>query len=263
VSPRWFTGKSLHLQPTLPRRLAEKLGRFKSLSAACSRLLIAQCYLHSISPPNSPSHSAARIPRGRRLTLQAEFRGPPNTQRFAAWWKKLWTQRGNLRMISLSPGLQIARRDADSTAAEPFRCVKIPPDSNPTCSAACRVKTRAHRPTHRLPVDPATTITLSVMANAARIAGRTENCEKLNVLITGATGYVGSLLAGHLSRAACAPSASPAGTALRPREPARPKTLIGANASSLRLRLSAPSAARKIHCANAKASPLDAPNPPA
>ena len=90
--------------------------------------------------------------------------------------KKFWTQRGNMRMIPLSPGLQIAPPGRGFHSGGTFPMTTSPCAAGPFHSDILGRPAGLQRihivDSAIFPSIPATTITLSVMANARRIASR-------------------------------------------------------------------------------------------
>jgi choline dehydrogenase-like flavoprotein len=87
--------------------------------------------------------------------------------------KKFWTQRSNLRMIPLRPGLQIAPPGRGFHSGGTFPMRSTPGGFQSDLLGRPAGLKRVHVVDASVfPSIPATTITLSVMANARRIAGR-------------------------------------------------------------------------------------------
>jgi choline dehydrogenase-like flavoprotein len=178
VSSRLVHAQIYSYNDLYPAALAEKLGRFRSLGKhLLGRLLIAQCYLHSdFSPKLTITLSRTDTPPGRRLSLVADSINNPTSQMVNRAVKKFWTQRSSLRLIPLRPGMQIAPPGRGFHSGGTFPMTTSPSAAGPFHSDILGRPAGLKRiylvDSTVFPSIPATTITLSVMANARPIASR-------------------------------------------------------------------------------------------
>ena len=206
----------LHLQvysynDHLDQILDHKLGVLKYLfpkNLLLGRFLLVQGYLHS-------DHSSAIVGRLRREGGEdvfdlSELLNPETRPKIAQVLGKLTRHALSLGAAPLAPLLQVQEAGRGFHTGGSFP-MAVDPGPGQTDRLG-----RPHRASRIHVVDatvfptiPATTITLTVMANAHRIAGqkhRTSTASRMNLLkaaspmspvvaITGANGYVGSLIA--------------------------------------------------------------------
>ena len=141
-----------------------------------SRLLLIQGYLHSdISP--AIDISLRRGANGQPATLSlAAMENPRTRSTLSALIKKLWAERSSLSAVALSPALRVGKPGRGFHSGGTFPMRSEPKRFESDVVGRPYGYERVHIvDASVLPSLPATTITLSVMANAHRIAAAALN----------------------------------------------------------------------------------------
>jgi hypothetical protein len=175
ISPRAVHVQVYTYNDLYPGALRNKVGPLYPLfKGGLSRLLIGQGYLHSdFSPGIKLTLTRSQTQTGRDLLLEAEPSPDETSLTIARAIRKLRRQWRATRMIPLSPGLQISQPGRGFHSGGTFPMSRNPSRFQTDVLGRPAGWRRVHVVDSTVfPSIPATTITLSIMANARRIAGR-------------------------------------------------------------------------------------------